>query len=175
MPSTIREIADACGVSKPTVTKYLKELGLWDFHVTPGDSSHPTVVDDEARAAVSQRLASIRGKAPAQSSANHEQMEADGDGVDGAPQKGTVALYEARIADLKAQILDLQGRLDAESSEREALTDRMGTMAEAMRALPSAEDVERARADGEAAGAEGERSKLAAMGFWARRRYLRKK
>lgn len=30
---TLREIADACGTTKQTVTTRLKELGLWDAHV----------------------------------------------------------------------------------------------------------------------------------------------
>lgn len=174
MPSTVREIAEQCGVTKQTVINNLRSMGLWDYHVTPGDHARPTVVDDEASSAVAQQIMARRAPATRPPAVDTEPERADQ-----TMPRGVTEQYEARIADLKAQIADLQGRLDAASEAQESLTERVGSMAEAMRALPSADDVERARADGEAAGrasgAETERDKVAAMGFWERRRYLKRK
>ena len=46
---TIKELADACGASKPTVKRRLQELGLWDGHVNKQGAAF--VVDDYAASA----------------------------------------------------------------------------------------------------------------------------
>lgn len=176
MPATIREIAEACGVSKTTVTNNLRAMGLWDYHVKPGDPSHPALVDDEAASAVAARIGTKKPLNEVQETTLGEPkfvvstLENSGLGTN-------EQLYEQRINDLKEQIRDLQSRLDAADKRNENLTERVGSMAEAMRALPSADDVTRAREDGEeagrAAGEAEERAKVAAMGFWERRKYLR--
>ena len=48
---TIKELADACGASKPTVKRRLQELGLWDGHVNKQGATF--VVDDYAASALS--------------------------------------------------------------------------------------------------------------------------
>lgn len=52
---TIKEIAEKCGVTKPTVTTKLKELGLWESHVSKSGSAFQ--VSDEAASAVAAALA----------------------------------------------------------------------------------------------------------------------
>lgn len=83
MPS-IKEIADACGVTKPTVTAKLKEIGMWDGHVNKKGKSF--VVSAEAASAVSAALK------PSVSTVAEEP----------AKQAARDAVYEAYIADLKA-------------------------------------------------------------------------
>lgn len=51
---TLREIAETCGTTKQTVTARLKELGLWEAHVSK--SGRTFVVDDYAASAVSDAL-----------------------------------------------------------------------------------------------------------------------
>lgn len=51
---TIREIAEACGTTKQTVTARLKELGLWEGHVSK--SGRAFSVDDYAASAVADAL-----------------------------------------------------------------------------------------------------------------------
>ncbi len=51
---TIREIAETCGTTKQTVTARLKELGLWEGHVSK--SGRAFEVDDYAASAVSDAL-----------------------------------------------------------------------------------------------------------------------
>lgn len=51
---TIREIAEACGTTKQTVTARLKELGLWDGHVSKAGRAFE--VDDYAASAVADAL-----------------------------------------------------------------------------------------------------------------------
>lgn len=55
---TIREIAEACGVTKQTVTARLKELDLWETHVSK--SGNAFVVDDRAASAVADALKTVR-------------------------------------------------------------------------------------------------------------------
>lgn len=80
---TIKEIADACGVSKPTVTKRLKEIGMWDGHVKKVGQSFE--VDAEAASAVSSELAPSTRKVE----------------EDPAQEKSPIAVYEEYIKDLK--------------------------------------------------------------------------
>lgn len=83
MPS-IKEIAEACGVTKPTVTAKLKEIGMWDGHVNKQGKSF--TVSAEAASAVSAAL-----KPPVSPAADEPAKQAAND-----------AIYEAYIADLKA-------------------------------------------------------------------------
>lgn len=172
MPSTIKEIADMCGCSKPTVTKRLRDMGLWSYHVTPGDSTRPAVVDDEATQMVAASITARR----------RPLAEAPGEESDAA------RLYEERIAELRAMLADqraeidrLRGQNEALASQTVELSGRVAEQAEAMKALPAPDAVERAREDGERDGreageAEGrtqEREKIAMMGLWKRRNYLK--
>lgn len=172
MPSTIREIAAMCQCSKPTVTKKLRELGLWDFHVTPGDSRAPAVVDDEA---TQQVVAAITA---------HRRPSAEAPGA----EDGAARLYEERIAEMKATLADQRAEIERLRRQNEEisgqnveLAGRVAEQAEAMKALPAPDAVRRAREDGErdgrevgrAEGRDAERERIRDMGFWARRRYLR--
>lgn len=172
MPSTIKEIADMCGCSKPTVTKRLRDMDLWSYHVTPGDSTRPAIVDDEATQMVAASITARR----------RPLAEAPGE------ESGASRLYEERIAELKAMLADqraeidrLRGQNEALASQTVELSGRVAEQAEAMKALPAPDAVERAREDGErngreageAEGRESERERIATMGFWKRRKYLR--
>lgn len=95
---TIKEIADACGVTKPTVTKKLKELGMWASHVSK--SGNTFTVTDEAASAVAASLV------PSAVSDRGEQ-----------PKHDNSSVYEAYIADLKLQ----NERLWEQVREKDAL------------------------------------------------------
>lgn len=58
---TIKQIADKCGVTKPTVTAKLKELNLWDSHVNKKGNAF-YVSDDAASAVASALTSSIKTK-----------------------------------------------------------------------------------------------------------------
>lgn len=117
---TIKEIADACGVSKPTVTKKLKELELWESHVNKVGSSFE--VSAEAASAVAAELAPSTRKVEDEP----------------APEKSPIAIYEEYVKDLKeinahlldqlkekdAQIAELQRQL-SESNKRKSFWSRL--------------------------------------------------
>ena len=165
MPSTLKEIADLCGVTKQTVKNNLKSLGLWDFHVTAGDVTTPAVVDDEATRRVVAVLTSRR-RPQTEPPAGEDVAEA-------------VRARDALIAELRDRLRDAQAERDRLREQNGALSEQIATQAE--RSLPAPDAVERAREDGErdgreagrAEGRDGERERIRDMGFWARRRYLR--
>ena len=98
MPSTLKEIADLCGVTKQTVKNNLKSLGLWDFHVTAGDVTTPAVVDDEATRRVVAVLTSRR-RPQTEPPAGEDVAEA-------------VRARDALIAELRDRLRDAQAERD---------------------------------------------------------------
>ena len=167
MPSTLKEIADLCGVTKQTVKNNLRTLGLWDFHVTAGDVTTPAVMDDEATRRVVAVLTSRR-RPQTEPPAGEDVAEA-------------VRARDALIAELRDRLRDAQAERDRLREQNGALSEQIATQAETIRSLPAPDAVERAREDGErdgreagrAEGRDGERERIRDMGFWARRRYLR--
>lgn len=104
---TIRQIAEQCGVSKPTVTERLKELDLWDSHVKKAGKAFE--VDDYAAAAVADAL---KGKA-----AQKPPKDAGGVG-DGATvrellaaQRDLVRMHQDQLAAKDVQINALMGQV----------------------------------------------------------------
>lgn len=169
MPSTLKEIADLCGVTKQTVKNNLRSLGLWDFHVTAGDVTTPAVVDDEATRRVVAVL-TARRRPQTEPPASEDVAE-------------VVRARDALIAELRDRLRDAEAERDRLREQNGTLSEQIVTQAETMRALPSPDAVDRAREDGERRGheageAEGrasERERIAMMGLWARRRYLKKR
>lgn len=167
MPSTLKEIADLCGVTKQTVKNNLRSMGLWDFHVTQGDVRSPAVVDDEATQKVVAVLAARR---------RPQTTSPDAPGGDEVTR-----LLQEQVAQLEAHVADQQRELERLRTQNDQLTGQVVSQAEAIKSLPSPDAVERAREDGERAGRdageeagrEAERQRIADMGFFARRRYLR--
>ena len=137
MPSTLREIAELCGVSKQTVRNRLVSMGLWDHHVTVGDATTPSAVDDEASAAVA---AALTGKRRPMATSQPELPLATDDHT-----RQVTELYEARLADLRDRIAALE-------AEKADLQDRLTDARDQIKALPSPEAVVEARAEGERAG-----------------------
>lgn len=133
MPSTLTEIARECGVTKQTVKNNLRSMGLWDFHVTHGDVSTPSVVDDEATRQVVAVLTSRRRPTTAPPTTDEAEARA--------------RLYEDTIADLRREVAELRAERDRYKAESEEKAERI-------RALKSPDDVERAREDGERDGRE---------------------
>ena len=167
MPSTLKEIADLCGVTKQTVKNNLRSLGLWDFHVTAGDVTTPAVVDDEATRRVVAVL-TARRRPQTEPPASDDVAEA-------------VRARDALIAELRDRLRDAEAERDRLREQNGALSSQIVAQAETIRALPSPDAVDRAREDGErdgrtegeADGREAERKRIAEMGFWKRMRYLR--
>lgn len=190
MPATLRQIADQCGVSRQTVTNYLKKLGLWEDHVTKGEIGQASIVDDYAASAV---VAQIGIRVTSELPANDDTDSGDGSAC---PQIAGMSEVDATAfggawrelcdslrqhnADLEAQIDKLKDELDAkDATYQEALERKDQRISElsaqltsslaTIKALPSADAVD----DAKRAGEKGEREKIASMGFFQRRRYLK--
>lgn len=126
---TIKELADACGASKPTVKRRLQELGLWDGHVNKEGSAF--VVDDFAASALAssfdvQRVdddsprpvesgSSVIASLERYISSLEKQLEAK----------------DSQIAALVDQSRDLSSRLDSMSSRISELSEQVGRAAAA--------------------------------------------
>lgn len=107
---TIREIAETCGVSKPTVTAKLKELGMWDGHVSKVGKTFE--VSAEATSAVAAALA------PSVKKAEPEPQ---------APEKSVLDVYAEYIEELK----DMNGKLWERLKEKdEQIADLQRQLAE---------------------------------------------
>lgn len=104
---TIREIAERCGVSKPTVTERLKDLGLWDAHVTKAGKAFE--VDDHAAAVVADAL---KGRAAPDAAGKGPAVD---DGVTVrellAAQRDLARMYQDQLAAKDAQISTLMGQV----------------------------------------------------------------
>lgn len=102
---TIKELADACGASKPTVKRRLQELGLWDGHVNKQGATF--VVDDYAASALSASLG------------------AGGDATgDGAAQDAPASVTDA----LNRYIASLESQIEAKDAQISALIDQNAAM-----------------------------------------------
>lgn len=125
---TIKELADACGASKPTVKRRLQELGLWDGHVNKQGATF--VVDDYAASALSSSLGA----------------GGDGTGTDAAqdaPASVTDALNRY-IASLESQIEAKDAQISALIDQNAAMSAKLDGMGERLTDL--AEQVARANA-----------------------------
>lgn len=159
MGATVKEIADRCGCSKQTVRYNLRQMGLWEHHVTkaeePGQSA---VVDDEATAlvcdAILRRRRTPDQPAPAPRPEQSEPTESD----------KVIQLYEARIAELKERIEALERQAEErEDRNRELHAQLAGYIAE-IKALPTPQDINAARE----AGASEERQRIHSVSAWSR-------
>lgn len=165
---SIRELADAAGVSKQTVTNRLKRAKLWDMYATKGPDGSVTVSDEAA-----QRVLSLY---PAK-----RRLPSTGDDEDRSEASEAEQLLRAQVEQLEARVADQGRELERLRSQNERLSDEIVNQAKAISALPAPDAVERAREDGERAGRDAgeesgrelERQKIADMGLLARRRYLR--
>lgn len=125
---TIKELADACGASKPTVKRRLQELGLWEGHVNKQGATF--VVDDYAASALSASLGA----------------GGDGTGADAAqdaPASVTDALNRY-IASLESQIEAKDAQISALIDQNAAMSAKLDGMGERLTDL--AEQVARANA-----------------------------
>ena len=119
MPTTIKKIAESCGVSKATVRRRLEELGLNnDQHVTVAGQKH--IVSDYAASAVAASLA------------NHAKAE------DSEPGQNTVeAMYERYITLLEADKARLESQVAEKDREmarlNEAIVDLASKVAESQK------------------------------------------
>lgn len=183
MPAKLSEIAEQCGVTRQTVNNYLRKMNLWDEHVTPGAAGKAAIVDDFAASAVVAKIG-VR-KFPA-SDASEEGLETDLPSNDGKTAED-VAMLSAQwreiVSALRQQVADLQGerkqlqdendrlrtRLEEKDQRIGELDGQIATYLSTIKKLPSADAVTEAKASGEAE----ERRKIASMGFFERRRYLR--
>lgn len=111
---TIREIADACGVAKPTVKRRLQELGLWEDHVNKAGSSFS--VDDFAASSVA---ASFSGEP--------QRVPADASGKEPAP--GVVSSLDRYIESLERQLEAKDRQIAALSDRNGELSSRLDSMA----------------------------------------------
>lgn len=183
MPAKLSEIAEQCGVTRQTVNNYLRKMNLWDEHVTPGAAGKAAIVDDFAASAVVAKIG-VR-KFPA-SDTSEEGSETDLPAIDGksgedivilaAQWREVVAALRQQIADLQAERKylqdenkDLHERLDVKDQRISELDGQISTYLATIKKLPSADAV----ADAKTAGEAEERRKIASMGFFQRRRYLK--
>lgn len=125
---TIKELADACGASKPTVKRRLQELGLWDGHVNKQGATF--VVDDYAASALSASLGAGGDSTGA-------------DAAQDAPASVTDALNRY-IASLESQIEAKDAQISALIDQNAAMSAKLDGMGERLTDL--AEQVARANA-----------------------------
>lgn len=108
---TLREIADACGTTKQTVTTRLKELGLWDAHVAKDGRTFD--VDAFAASAVADALKDAH-------SASDGAVEGNGD----ASLVALGALRDALSAS-QEQSRTLARELDEKNAQIRSLMDEL--------------------------------------------------
>lgn len=118
---TIREIAETCGVSKPTVTAKLKELDMWDGHVSKVGKTFQ--VSAEATSAVAAALApSVKKAEPEPQAPEKSVLDVYAEYIEGLKDINE-KLWE-RLKEKDEQIADLQRQL-AESGKRTSFWSRL--------------------------------------------------
>lgn len=126
--ATLREIAEECGTTKQTVTSRLKEMGLWDGHVSK--SGRTFEVDAFAASAVADSLKTAHKASESPTTVVDGKIAADvlNTAIDGlktalsASQEQNAALAReldaknSQIASLQEQVTSQQRTIDRLSS-----------------------------------------------------------
>lgn len=126
--ATLREIAEECGTTKQTVTSRLKEMGLWDGHVSK--SGRTFEVDGFAASAVADSLKTAHKASESPTTVVDGKIAADvlNTAIDGlktalsASQEQNTALAReldaknSQIASLQEQVTSQQRTIDRLSS-----------------------------------------------------------
>ncbi|RGO56124.1 hypothetical protein DXB09_21965 [Bacteroides fragilis] len=126
--ATLREIAEECGTTKQTVTSRLKEMGLWDGHVSK--SGRTFEVDGFAASAVADSLKTAHKASESPTTVVDGKIAADvlNTAIDGlktalsASQEQNAALAReldaknSQIASLQEQVTSQQRTIDRLSS-----------------------------------------------------------
>lgn len=127
--ATLREIAEECGTTKQTVTSRLKEMGLWDGHVSK--SGRTFEVDGFAASAVADSLKTAHRAAESPTTVVDGKIAADvlNTAIEGlktalsASQEQNAAL--ARELDAKnSQIASLQEQVASQQRTIDRLSNR---------------------------------------------------
>ena len=127
--ATLREIAEECGTTKQTVTSRLKEMGLWDGHVSK--SGRTFEVDGFAASAVADSLKTAHKASESPTTVVDGKIAADvlNTAIDGlktalsASQEQNAAL--ARELDAKnSQIASLQEQVSSQQRTIDRLSSR---------------------------------------------------
>lgn len=127
--ATLREIAEECGTTKQTVTSRLKEMGLWDGHVSK--SGRTFEVDGFAASAVADSLKTAHKASEPSTTVVDGKIAADvlNTAIDGlktalsASQEQNAAL--ARELDAKnSQIASLQEQVASQQRTIDRLSNR---------------------------------------------------
>lgn len=127
--ATLREIAEECGTTKQTVTSRLKEMGLWDGHVSK--SGRTFEVDGFAASAVADSLKTAHRPAESTTTVVDGKIAADvlNTAIEGlktalsASQEQNAAL--ARELDAKnSQIASLQEQVASQQRTIDRLSNR---------------------------------------------------
>lgn len=127
--ATLREIAEECGTTKQTVTSRLKEMGLWDGHVSK--SGRTFEVDGFAASAVADSLKTAHRPAESPTTVVDGKIAADvlSTAIEGlktalsASQEQNAAL--ARELDAKnSQIASLQEQVASQQRTIDRLSNR---------------------------------------------------
>lgn len=127
--ATLREIAEECGTTKQTVTSRLKEMGLWDGHVSK--SGRTFEVDGFAASAVADSLKTAHRPAESPTTVVDGKIAADvlNTAIEGlktalsASQEQNAAL--ARELDAKnSQIASLQEQVASQQRTIDRLSNR---------------------------------------------------
>lgn len=176
MPTKLSDIAEKCGVTRQTVNYNLKKLGLWDEHVKTGDPGQPAIVDDFATSAVVAKIGvrnsaalDVLKSAESKESSASDTISASEEAAFSAEWSEIVAALRQQAKDLQAENKDLREQLNEKDRRIVELNDQIAAYLSTIKKLPSADAV----ADAKTAGEAEERRKIASMGFFERRRYLR--
>lgn len=115
---TIREVAEGCGVTKQTVTARLRELGLWEGHVSKGGRTF--VVDAFAASAVADAL-----KKPTKTAEPSRTTSGDSDALNA--YREAIDGLKSALSTSEAQQSALMRQLDAKDAQIHSLTSQLAT------------------------------------------------
>ena len=120
MAATLKQLAEQCGVTKPTVKRRIDELGLAD-HVNTNVT--PFEIDEYAASALAASFKEAQDRRRADPAAQ------DGDTGADSPHRSADAVLERYIASLEAQLDDKQRTIEALIDQNAALLARMDELA----------------------------------------------
>ena len=115
---TIKEIADATGRGKSTVSRAVKELGLRENgHAKPDGARGALIIDAEGASLLADHLTKNVENKPGATTGTDDRTEGNTAAAPSVDIDAIASVYKERIADLKAQIETLHAQLAAKDAQ----------------------------------------------------------
>lgn len=145
--TTVKQLAEACGVSKSTVVRYIDDLDLREGHTAQEGKRRTLVIDGYAASLIADKLMKDKGKVPSK--------EDLGDDTDGAVAFGAVVeAYKDQVETLRAELRDAKQRetdtrnkMDAQLAAKDRQIEELLSRVEAAQRETKAEREARSDAD----------------------------